>query len=117
MCYVQRNTGIYNQATIILVEDMPLCLKYINTTKYNKINYVLRLTQLCVYFIIIILLLATSFGLKRPSAGQYLSSMYIVYKKVKYTLVQALRLCTGRTAHRGSRGIALLFLDHGTRKG
>jgi len=36
---------------------------------------------------------------------------------VKCTLVQALRLCTGRTAQRGSRGIALLFLDHGTRKG
>ena len=35
-------------------------------------------------------------------------------KKVKCTLVQALRLCTGRTAHRGSRGIALLFHDHGT---
>jgi hypothetical protein len=34
--------------------------------------------------------------------------------KVKCTLVQALRLCTGRTAHRGSRGIALLFHDHGT---
>jgi len=33
------------------------------------------------------------------------------------TLVQALRLCTGRSAHRGSRGIALLFLDHGTRRG
>ena len=30
---------------------------------------------------------------------------------VKVTLVQALRLCTGRTAHRGSRGIALLFHD------
>jgi hypothetical protein len=30
-------------------------------------------------------------------------------KKVKCTLVQALRLCTGRTAHRGSRGIALLY--------
>jgi hypothetical protein len=29
--------------------------------------------------------------------------------KVKCTLVQALRLCTGRTAHRGSRGIALLY--------
>ena len=28
---------------------------------------------------------------------------------LKCTLVQALRLCTGRTAHRGSRGIALLF--------
>jgi hypothetical protein len=37
--------------------------------------------------------------------------------KVKCTLVQALRLCTGRTAHRRSRGIALLFLDHGTRRG
>ena len=35
----------------------------------------------------------------------------------KCTLVQALRLCTGRTAHRGSRGIALLFLDHGTIRG
>jgi hypothetical protein len=33
------------------------------------------------------------------------------------TLVQALRFCTGRTAHRGSRGIALPFLDHGTRRG
>ena len=28
-----------------------------------------------------------------------------------------LRLCTGRTAHRGSRGITLPFLDNGTRKG
>ena len=37
--------------------------------------------------------------------------------KIKVTLVQALRLCTGRTAHRGSRGIALLFLDHCTRRG
>jgi len=38
-------------------------------------------------------------------------------KKLKCTLVQALRLCTGRAAHKGSRGIALLFLDHGTRRG
>jgi hypothetical protein len=38
-------------------------------------------------------------------------------KKVKVTLVQALRLCTGPTAHRGSRGIALLFHDQGTRRG
>jgi len=36
--------------------------------------------------------------------------------KVKCTLVQALRLCTGPTAHRGSRGIALLFHDHDTRR-
>jgi hypothetical protein len=38
-------------------------------------------------------------------------------KKVKCSLVEVLRLCTGRTAHRGSRGIALLFHDHGTRRG
>ena len=37
--------------------------------------------------------------------------------KVKCTLVQPLRLCTGRTAHRGSRGIALPFHDHGIRGG
>jgi len=35
---------------------------------------------------------------------------------VKCNLVQAPRLCTGRTAHRESRGIALFFLDHGTRR-
>jgi len=40
-----------------------------------------------------------------------------IHLKVKCTLVQALRLCTGRTAHRGSRGIALFFHDHGTRRG
>jgi len=37
--------------------------------------------------------------------------------KVKVTLVQAMRLCTVRTAHRGSRGIALPFHNHGTRMG
>ena len=61
----------------------------------------------------------------------YLRSMYLQdfshrwdflfqwpYKiKVKCTFVQPLRLCTGRTAHRGSRGIALPFHDHGTRRG
>ena len=35
---------------------------------------------------------------------------------VKCTLVRALRHSTGRTAHRGSRGIALLFVDHCTRR-
>ena len=37
--------------------------------------------------------------------------------KVKVTLVQALRFSTGPTAHRGSRGIALPFHDHGTKRG
>jgi len=36
---------------------------------------------------------------------------------VKCTVVQSLRLCTGRTVHRGSRGIALPFHNHGTRRG
>ena len=45
-------------------------------------------------------------------------SMFMLFvAPVKCTLVQALRLCTGRTAHRGSRGIALLFQDYGTRRG
>ena len=52
---------------------------------------------------------------------QYIQSSvtynFLKGKKVKVTLVQALRLCTGRTAHKGSRGIALPFLDHGTRRG
>jgi len=38
-------------------------------------------------------------------------------EKVKCTLVQALRLCTGRMAYRGNRGVALPFHDHGTRRG
>ena len=35
-------------------------------------------------------------------------------KEVKCTLVQALRLCTGRTANRGSRGIAVLYRHWGS---
>ena len=38
-------------------------------------------------------------------------------RKLMCTLVQALRLCTGRTANRGSRGIAIPFIDHGTGRG
>ena len=40
--------------------------------------------------------------------------VFIRALKVKVALVQALRLYTGRTAHRASRGIALPFRDHGT---
>jgi hypothetical protein len=49
--------------------------------------------------------------LKRISSGVW------GWVKVKCTLVQALRLCTGHTAHRGSRGIAITFHDQGTRRG
>ena len=49
----------------------------------------------------------------------YLALVYLfpIKGKVKCTLVQALRLCTGRTAHRGSGGTAVPFHDHGTRRG
>jgi hypothetical protein len=53
----------------------------------------------------------------RPSLSTSPSLSLLVKAKVKCTFVHALRLCTGRKAHRGSRGIALLFHDHGTRRG
>ena len=46
-----------------------------------------------------------------------MSLFFLSIKNVKCTLVQALRLCTGRTVRSGSRGIALPFHDHGTRRG
>jgi len=57
------------------------------------------------------------------NAPQYYVYTYIaclvriwsVISKGKVIRLQALRLCTGRTAQRGRRGIVLLFLDHGTR--
>ena len=36
--------------------------------------------------------------------------------KVKCNLVQAVRLCTDPMTNSGSRGVVLLFLDHGTRR-
>jgi hypothetical protein len=45
------------------------------------------------------------------------SSLRNLKVNAKCALVQALRLCTECTAHRGSRDIALLFHDHGTRRG
>ena len=54
---------------------------------------------------------SSQWATKTPSTGQTRP------ENVKCTLVQALRLSTGRTPHSGSRGIALLFLDHGTRRG
>jgi hypothetical protein len=54
--------------------------------------------------------------LSQESEDLTISVLTKVKVKVKVTLVQALRLCTGRTAHRGNRAIALLFLDHGTRR-
>ena len=46
-----------------------------------------------------------------PTALSRPTLPYSKKKKVKCTLVQALGLRTGRRAHRGSRGVALLFHD------
>ena len=55
---------------------------------------------------------------KEKRMSCYVSKISMMSKeKVTCTIIEALRLCTGRTAHKGSRGIALLFLDHGTRRG
>jgi hypothetical protein len=51
---------------------------------------------------------------QRAVLWQYIQPLLV---KVKCNLVQALRLCTSRTAHRGSRGIALLFHDYGNSRG
>jgi hypothetical protein len=56
-------------------------------------------------------------GMKGPTIGMKASIVIIHMVKVKSTLVQTLRPCTGRTVHRRSRGIALLFQDHGFRRG
>jgi len=48
--------------------------------------------------------------------GFYVCVCIVLFKQAKCTVVEALRLCTGRTAHRGSRGIVLLILDHATRR-
>ena len=53
----------------------------------------------------------------RRITGNLHENIFKVKVKVKSALVQALRLCTGRTAYRVSRGIALPFHDHGTRRG
>ena len=42
---------------------------------------------------------------------------HFLIKKVKCTLVQALRICTGCMTHKGSKRIAVPFHDHGTRRG
>ena len=58
-----------------------------------------------------------SMGLPTATFRDSILISFVLKVNVKCTLEQALRLCKGCTAHRGSRGIALLFLDHGTRKG
>jgi len=68
-----------------------------SSKKYNKYQF------LCIRLYLLMIGLDTSETCRRVN--------------VRCTLIHAQRLSTGRMGHRGSRGIALLFLDHGTRKG
>ena len=93
-------------------------------------SFIYVFMYVCIYFFpslliyLFIYLLAMSSGTTWPSSLFMtfqcsfitIASMTIHKVKVKCTLVQALRFCTGRTARRGSRGVALLFLDHDTRR-
>jgi hypothetical protein len=56
------------------------------------------------------------FGLK-PTAIAASCSPIIGKVKIKCTFVQALKLCTGSTTHRGSTGIALPYLDNDILRG
>ena len=67
--------------------------------------------------------IGVTYGVFRPTSMKrvwclpsFFGRLVKVKVKVNCTLVQALRLCTGRTAHRGSRGITLSFHDRGTRR-
>jgi hypothetical protein len=78
--------------------------------------------QTCLFPECILLVLLNTIFSHNPSPFSWGCSKQNMYKKthhrfMKCILVQVLRLCTGRTAHRGTRGIALPFHDHGTRRG
>jgi len=49
--------------------------------------------------------------------NHFVPNSFLLKEGVNCTLVQALSLYTGRTVHRGSRSITVLFLDHGNRRG
>ena len=84
----------------------------------DRANDVLRVASSCwIWYIPYII----SFNLCRIHTCQRTLIEYAEYRrsltcywyatKVKCSLVQALRLCTGRTAHRGSRGMLCSFLN------
>jgi hypothetical protein len=57
------------QKVTILVEDIPLCLKY---------NIKMKLNMYSVWhdYVLLFVLLATSFSLKRPTPGEYLQKNF-----------------------------------------
>ena len=108
----RRETDYVNKTS---AEDRNLCetLLQFHTCLLSIVLYLLSTAQIYVYFSRTACI-CLPLSMKPVSSAQRTSRVEV---KVKYTLVQPLRLCTGRTAHWGTRGIALLFVDHGTRRG
>jgi hypothetical protein len=98
---------------------------WLNNTVYSSVanNLSYYFTQRTILFLTALpyhwKLLTPHTSVKLPAPIQHWQrGTYLGGKvKVKCTLVQALRFWTGRAARRGSRDIALLFLDHSTREG
>jgi hypothetical protein len=86
----------------------------IYTCRSQNVNTVLRLWPLKIIFWMTVAVVESSSS--SPPPLLYNIRVLQVTGKVKCTLVQAVKLCTGRTANRGSRGIALPLRDHGTRR-
>ena len=93
--------NLYPAALIVFVR---------NYLKLNFLEYK-SIVLVCLQFI----LMSSSFWTSNTRNRDW--GQLDIKVKVKCTLVQALMLCTGRTAFMGSRGIALPFLDHGTIRG
>jgi len=89
----------------------------VRTTASHYIDWVISGTQWSVLYKTFVVLLKWRdiwglflFSLKKTSNTKGEK----VKVKVKSILVPALRLCTGRTVHRGSRGIAILYRHWGS---
>jgi hypothetical protein len=78
--YVQRTLGKCNQATVVLVEDSPLCLKYVNNRKLNMYS----VGRNCMF---ILLLLFYYWLLVSASKGHHQASIYLVYIYSVYVCV------------------------------
>ena len=95
-----------------------------NLTRFGVQSVILTtvvLKQFCVWHVQLLITFSIFnqmqfYTFKENRASQYRQSICFLKVKVKVTLVQVLRLCTGRTTIRGSRGIALHFHYHGNRR-
>ena len=98
--YLNSTVGLVSLCVRGIPEDGTLVPKHVGAGTYHKLRFMIHIL---LYFITRICWLIY-WG-------------YLVKKKCTLVHVQALRLCTDRTARRGSRGIALPFHDHSTRRG